>query len=178
MHPHTDEMLRHLDANRADLRAAVDGVPPDLHHTQPGSDRWSVAHVLEHLARVEQQLTRLLSMRLSEQAATLKPTADASSIRARLDHDLILDRSRRVTAGERVVPRGEMDSATALAALEASRAKLRELVMAYDGVAIDAVTHPHPVLGVIDGYQWFLFIGSHEGRHAAQIREIGAALSA
>lgn len=174
MHPRTDEMLRHLDANRVDLRAAVDGVPPQLHDTQPGPDRWSVAQVLEHLARVEEQLTRLLSMRLSEQAATLEPAAD-SSIRTRLDHGRIVDRTHRVTAGERVVPRGKMDSAAALAALDASRAKLRDLVIAYDGVAIDSVTAPHPVLGVIDGYQWFLFIGSHEGRHAEQIREIGMA---
>jgi hypothetical protein len=33
------------------------------------------------------------------------------------------------------------------------------------------------VLGVIDAYQWFIFVGSHEARHASQIREIGAALT-
>jgi hypothetical protein len=49
-------------------------------------------------------------------------------------------------------------------------------VVAHDGIAIDAVTHPHPVLGVIDAYQWFIFIGSHEARHAEQIREIATAL--
>jgi hypothetical protein len=176
MHPHTDEMLRHLDATRVVLRAAVDAVPPAVRETRPDPDRWSVAEVLEHLTRVEQQLTRLLSMRLSEQAATLLPATDTSSILTRLDHHRILDRRRPITAGERVLPRGEMDATAALAALEASRAKLRELVVAHDGIAIDAVTHPHPVLGVIDAYQWFIFIGSHEARHAEQIREIATAL--
>ena len=79
----------------------------------------------------------------------------------------------RVTAGDRVLPRGELDSAAALAKLETARDKLRELLIAHDGVTIAAVSHPHPVLGPIDGYQWFAFVGSHEARHAAQIREVG-----
>ena len=33
---------------------------------------------------------------------------------------------------------------------------------------------PHPVLGPINIYQWALFVGSHEARHALQIREIAA----
>jgi hypothetical protein len=178
MHPRTDELLRHLDANRVVLRAAVDAVPAEHRETRPAPDRWSIAEVLEHLGRVEEQITRLLSLRLSEHAATLKPATDTTSILSRLDHRLIIDRRRRVTAGERVIPRGEMGSAQALASLEVSRTKLRELVLAYDGIAIDPVTHPHPVFGPIDAYQWLIFVGSHEARHADQIREIGAALTA
>ena len=174
MHPHTDELLRHLDANRVVLRAAVDVVPVAARETRPTPDRWSVAEILEHLVRVEEQLTRFLGAKLGEHAATLEPATDTASILGRLDHRLIVDRRRQITAGERVLPKGEMNSATALAALEAARVKLRELVMSYDGLAIDAVAHPHPVLGVIDAYQWFLFIGSHEARHADQIVEIGA----
>src|SRR5688500_14186277 len=176
MHPHTDELLRHLDENRVVLRAAVDAVPAAVHQTRPAPGRWSVAETLEHLARVEEQITRFLGAKLGEHAPTLRPATDTASILERLDHRLIIDRRRRITAGERVLPRGDVDSATAFAALEASRAKLRELVVSYDGIAIDPVTHAHPVLGVIDAYQWFLFIGSHEARHADQIREIGVAL--
>ena len=177
MHARTEEILRHLDANRVVLRAAVDAVPIGLRESRPTPDRWSVAEVLEHLVRVEEGLTRLLSLRLSEQAAALQPETETSSVMSRLDHARVIDRGYRVTAGERVLPRGEMDSATALAALERSRGKLRELVFAHDGIAITPVTHPHPVLGVIDAYQWLIFIGSHEARHADQIREIGATLT-
>ena len=177
MHPRTEEILRHLDANRVVLRAAVDAVPIGLRESRPSPDRWSVAEVLEHLVRVEEGLTRLLSLRLSEQAATLQPEGETTSVMSRLDHARIIDRRRHVTAGERVLPRGEMVSAAALAALEGSRVKLRELVVKYDGIAISPVTHPHPVLGVIDAYQWLIFIGSHEARHADQIREVGSSLT-
>lgn len=51
-----------------------------------------------------------------------------------------------------------------------------DLVREYDGLALGSVTAPHPVLGEIDVYQWLLFLGAHEGRHADQVREIGEAL--
>lgn len=180
MHPRTEELLRHLDANRVVLRAAVDDVPPPLRDTRPAPDRWSVAEVLEHLTRVEEQLTRLLSAKLSEAQAVgaLGPEPDTSAVVDPATHRAVLDRRRRVTAGDRVLPRGQLDSSAALAALENARARLRELVSAYDGVAIASITHPHPVLGPIDAYQWFAFVGSHEARHAAQILEVGEALGA
>ena len=177
MHPRTDEMLRHLDANRVVLRGAVDSVLPELRETRPAPDRWSVAEILEHLHRVEDQLTRFLGAKLGEAKAAgqLVPAADTSSIAGSLSHDLITDRRRVFTAGERVLPKGEMDSAAALAALESVRHRLRDLVVSLDGLSLDGFTHLHPAVGPINGYQWFLFIGSHEARHAAQIREIAAA---
>ena len=175
MHPRTDEMLRHLDANRVVLRAAVDSVAPELRETRPSPDRWSVAEILEHLARVEQQLTRFLSTKLSEAKAAgqLAPQPDTSPISGSLSHELVVDRRRLVIAGERVTPRGEMSSTTALATLETTRAQLREAISSVDGLGLEYFVLPHPALGPINGYQWFLFIGSHEARHAAQIREIG-----
>jgi hypothetical protein len=176
MHPRTDEMLRHLDANRVVLRAAVDSVPANRREIRPSPERWSVAEVLEHLVRVEESLVRILSAKLSEAKAAgqLRPQADTSPIAGLLSHDRVIDRRRPVTAGERVLPRGELDSTAALTAIETARQKLRELVTSLDGLDLAAFTFPHPVLGPINGYQWFLFIGSHEARHAAQIREIGA----
>jgi hypothetical protein len=175
MHQRTEELLHHLDGNRAALRAAVDTVPSSLRETRPAPDRWSVAEVLEHLSRVEEGLTRLLAAKLAEARLTgaLEPERETSAVVGSIDQRLILDRSHRVTAGERVLPRGELDAAGGLAALDSSRAKLRDLLVAHDGMSLGAVSHPHPVLGLIDGYQWFSFIGMHEARHAAQIREIG-----
>jgi hypothetical protein len=174
MHPRTDEMLRHLDANRVVLRAAVDAVPPELRERRPSPDRWSVAEILEHLTRVEEQITRYLGAKLGEarDAGQLPPATDTSPISGLLDHRRVIDRRRVVTAGERVMPRGGIDSAAALAALENVRHALREVVVSVDGLALDTFSLAHPVLGPINGYQWFLFIGSHEARHAAQITEI------
>jgi hypothetical protein len=178
MHPRTEELLQHLDTNRRILRAAVDSVPAALRETPPAPDRWSVANVLEHLSRVEAGLTRLLAKRLGDarDAGLLAPETRTSPALVSVDHQTLLDRTRRITASERVLPVDGMDAATAFAALEKTRPALRDLLASYDGMNLSAVSFPHPVLGVIDGYEWFAFIGSHEARHADQIREIGEAL--
>ena len=178
MHPRTEELIRQLDESRGALRAAVDGVPSSLHETRPGPDRWSVAEVLEHLSRVEDGLTRLLASKLAEAKMTgrLDPEPESGPIADPIDRDRLLDRTRRIVASERVQPQGGMSSVTGLEALARSREKLRDLIIAHDGLSIGAISHPHPVLGVINGYQWFAFIAAHEARHAAQIREIAERL--
>jgi hypothetical protein len=40
------------------------------------------------------------------------------------------------------------------------------------------VSMPHSVFGPSSAYHWFAFVGAHEARHAAQIREIAGALLA
>ena len=171
-------MLRHLDANRAVLRAAVDGIPRNLRETRPAPDRWSVAEVLEHLGRVEVGLTRLLTKRLAEADATsaFQPDAETSSVVETINNELLVDRRHKVTAGERVAPTGGIDADAAWSALQTSRTDLNALVRSYDGRDISSVMLPHPVLGPINAFQWFVFIGTHEARHANQIAEIGESL--
>jgi len=57
-------------------------------------------------------------------------------------------------------------------ALESATESLHKMVVSGDGLALDAVSHPHPALGPMSIYQWIAFVGAHEARHAAQIREI------
>ena len=55
---------------------------------------------------------------------------------------------------------------------------LRGAVDRADGLAIGEVTAPHPFLGSLNLYQWLIFLGAHEARHAAQIREIAGSAGA
>jgi len=61
--------------------------------------------------------------------------------------------------------------------LNESREMLRAAVAEADGLALGSITHPHPVLGEIDLYQWILFVGHHEARHAQQIDEVAQSVS-
>jgi hypothetical protein len=62
--------------------------------------------------------------------------------------------------------------AEALAGLDASRVALRNSLREADGIALN-FTYPHPMFGPLDLYQWLVFVGLHESRHACQIRELG-----
>ena len=179
MHPRLEEVLNYLDSQRTALSEAVALVPTELRDQQPGSDRWSVAQVLQHLVIIEKRIgmgvTRWVGDAL---AGGLGPELETSSVLNSLDLALIADRGRRRNAPEEVRPNGDLDAASAWTALEQTRAALRTGVLLGDGLALGEVIQTHPVLGPINLYQWLLFVAGHEARHTAQVREIAAEFNA
>ena len=89
----------------------------------------------------------------------------------------VLDRTYRVTAPEVVKPPG-LSADGAWAALEAAGSAIRRALQEGDGLALGSISAPHPLFGPLSLYEWFAFVGGHEARHAAQIREDYAALRA
>jgi hypothetical protein len=177
MHCRSEEVLNYLDQTRAELRAAVDSIPSHARNTKPATDQWSVAQVLDHLAIVHGRVAKAISKWIAEaQVAGVGPETSTSSLLNTIPTERILDRSRKVEAPEAIRPRSDVDAETAWAELEQAREKLRVAFLSGDGLALETVIQPHPVLGPINMYQWTLFNGSHEARHALQIREIGATL--
>jgi uncharacterized damage-inducible protein DinB len=179
MNARLEEVLNYLDTERSSLRAAVELAPADLREQQPGPDRWSIAQVLQHLLIIEKRIALGMGKWIGDAiAAGVGPENETSWVLESLDLALIADRSRRRNAPEEVRPGRELDAASAWTALERARANLRQAALAGDGLALGEVIQPHPVLGPINIYQWLLFVGSHEIRHTAQVREIAGELNA
>jgi len=173
MHPRLSEIATYVDAQRSALLAAAQELPEAAWPSRPAPDEWSVSDVCEHLHRVERGSARLIALRATEARAAGHPAEmDESSIMQCLDFASLTDRSRRIEAPSRVAPQGGWTRAAALAALAGSRSELHAAIAAADGLALQGVRHAHPRLGEIDLYQWLLFIGQHEARHASQVTEI------
>lgn len=170
MHPRIREVLDHLAAQRAELAAAFESVPRERRGQRPAPDRWSVAEIIEHLAIVEARITRMVSEGVRN--ADPGPDPDSSPILPSLDLARLVDRSEKRVAREALHPTSGTTASEGWSALERSRAALLAAVAEFDGLAIDVVRSPHPVLGELNGYQWLAFIGAHEARHAQQIREV------
>jgi DinB superfamily len=178
MHPRLTELLEYTEAQREVLLAAVARVPEALRQLRPAPDAWSVAEVLEHLHRAERGIAKLIGQTLEQgKAKGLEPEREIGSMLGSLDRYGLARRDTRVRSPEFVLPRGELTAAQALAALAESRNRLRAAVRACDGCAIGRLTFPHAILGPLTLYQWILFVGEHEARHALQIREIGEQLT-
>jgi DinB family protein len=176
MHPRIVEIVGALDSRRAELTRAVNEVPTIARNRRPSEGCWSVAEVLEHLALVEEHIAQLIRRLVADQRANgLSAERDSSSVAQMFDSTFVLDRSRKRVAREAMQPRGDVDAAAAWTHLERARQATQETVRDLDGMALGEVNAPHPALGPLNGYQWFLFLAAHEGRHAAQIREIMAA---
>ena len=166
----TRELLTYLDEQRAVLKSAFESVPIELRAHPPAEERWSAANVIEHLSIVETRIARLLTERIQEARATLLKDTNTEPILPKIDYKRMYDRSNRVKAPETAIPTG-LDAATAWTALENAGSMLRAVLVEHDGLALSAVTHPHPRFGSLSVYEWAAFLGAHEVRHAAQIRE-------
>lgn len=167
MHPRIAELLAYAQLQRLALFAAVSLIPEPLRDRRVDAATWSAAEVLEHLHRVESGIAKLLTRSLERaKAAGPEPENGVGSVMASLDALRLTDRSRRVRAPDPVMPRGELTAAQGMAALTESRQALVAALREADGLALGRITQPHPLIGPLNLYQWVLFVGQHEARHA------------
>jgi hypothetical protein len=171
MHPRTRELLDYLDEQRAVLRAAFDAVPAELRDRPPAPGQWSPTAIVEHLAIVDGRIARLLAKRIAEgRAAGVDHDTCPDPILPTIDTARVMNRQRRVPAPGVLEPTG-LDADAAWAALERATMEVRASIAEGDGLALSTITHPHPLFGPLTLYDWIAFVGAHEARHAAQIRE-------
>ena len=112
MHPRLEEVLNYLDTERSSLRDTVELVPVARRDESPGTDRWSVGQVLQHLVMIEKRIGRgMTKWVVDARAGGLGPETETSSVMNSLPLDLIADRTERKSAPEQVSPRGDLDAA-------------------------------------------------------------------
>jgi hypothetical protein len=176
MHPRLAAVVEFADRARTELLVTVDAVPEPLREARPSEAAWSVAEILEHLMMVERSVAKLVALKGGELQSQAQPPREAPEMVPVDLSRFMTDRSTRIDAPERVVPRGELSAAESLAALLQTRGMLLDQLHTVDGLALSAVSHPHPLFGPLDLYEWIQMIGWHELRHAEQIREVAAQL--
>lgn len=173
MNAHLTAALSHLDAAIRDLRAAVDAVPVPQRGQKPVPARWSVNEVTEHVAKVEQSFVGALLSKLDAARTTgLGPEVEHPSMLPEQTRTRLTDRTNPRQAPESVLPTGTVEASTAIQAIESTHERLKDALLPCDGLALSTVTHDHRFFGTLNVYQWIELLAGHEGRHAAQVREI------
>lgn len=171
------EIYEAIDESRARLVSSVEGLCDGQDAFRPGTDRWSIAEIVEHLSLVEGQIARLFHVMLSkaEAAGATRPEGSASApFAAPVSIEQFLEplRERKLQAPDTARPAGSCSLADALTRLKESRAALHALRPRLERVDGAALVYPHPAAGPINAYQWLLFVGSHEDRHRLQIEAL------
>lgn len=167
-----------LAAERRLLHERIAAIPAELHGRRPSPDRWSIAEVVEHLARIEGGVTKMLAhFGAAAPGADVPRPADSARATPELGRR-VRHRGIRIEAPERVRPGGSLDIAAALAQLEAARAELLRAFAAANRESLDVFTYPHPVFGPLTLRSWVSVTADHEARHSAQVAEIAEQLAA
>lgn len=179
MHDRTRELLLHLDESEAGFRDALAAILTTQHDIRPADDVWSAANVMSHLVRTEGQVTNFLQRALQKALVDGLPpvVAGAGPVLASMDGAQVVDRTTRLVAPDFASPDLAMTAEVAQRKLERARVRTRELLMSADGLDTSGVRRAHHVLGELTFEQWLAFVGFHQQRHAAQVRELASKLT-
>jgi len=177
MHQRLAEISDQLARQRRTLLDVASTVPEDAWQTPPSADQWSVSQVLEHLYRVERGVAALLTKRIAKAREAGHPAeTESTSVLGSVEQFRMSELDRKLIAPEPVTPTENPDRDTAVRSLTESRAALDAAIASGDGLALGSIKHTHMRFGELDLYQWLLFVGEHEKRHTAQLREIARQL--
>jgi hypothetical protein len=178
MHPRIEEVTSQLALRRAQLEAVLAELPRARWRERPAAGGWTMAELVDHLRVVEDSCTRVIRKLMQkirdEGLGAERETSALLPVHGPVA--MILDRARKIEAPPFVAPGEDPDPAAAYDGLLATRQALLATLREADGMALSAVSRPHPAVGPLDGYGWALSVAEHEARHTEQAREIIAGL--
>src|SRR5215475_6780431 len=162
-------LIERLEETKANFLASLAGVSDAQWKFKPAPAVWSVQECAEHLVLAEEFLFN------SAQGILKTPAVDRpQNSNAEFDKRFfagVLDRSRKATAPEPIVPAGKFATPGEAAAEFTQR---RDHSIAYVKSTTDDLrihVAPGPA-GPMDAYQFLILMASHTGRHTLQIKEV------
>lgn len=163
-----DPLLQELTRTTDAFIRSLDGLTPEQWGYRLSPGVWSVGETAEHTAAAFRGVQRLLTHKL---LSTPIPPGTT-----RVSDDFILqamvNRSRRLSSPEAVLPRGRWANREELLA---AFVESRDQLLAWcNEVTVDLRGYgaPHLVMGLLDGVQWLIFAAAHTERHTRQITEL------
>ncbi|MDP6579634.1 MAG: DinB family protein [Vicinamibacterales bacterium] len=163
-----------LQQTRDDFLAAVEPATDAQWNFRPGTDRWSIGLIAEHLGLVERRLFGQVELALKQAVRPDWQTATAG--KDVLIDSMLGDRGTSRDAPELVVPTGAVGREESLRIFQERRARSLAFAETTTGsLKQHTLDHHRPVYGTLNAHQWLLYIPLHTQRHLQQIEEIKAA---
>ncbi|HTT32308.1 MAG TPA: DinB family protein [Methylomirabilota bacterium] len=169
--PALPTIIENLAKAQREFLFAADEVSAEQWKLCPGEGRWSAAEVVAHVIMVERAIVRSTDKLLQKPPAPLPffkrwhiPMVMVESRWIRRKSPIPLD-------PQMVGPKEEM-----LAQVREVRGRSLAFLEETKGRNLSKYHWPHPFLGMLNGYEWFQMIASHQLRHTKQMKEISADL--
>ncbi len=145
----------------------------------PENEKWTIAHIIEHIAIVQDGMAKI-SAKLLTQAQAAGKSADGA---ARLSENFVQKAAEAKTlkfqAPDRVHPTGNQTIEDSLKKMDETRVELEKLRPLFESVECSDFKFSHPFMGELTAHEWLTLVGGHEARHLRQIEnmlEKGASL--
>lgn len=160
------------DKIRERLVETIGNLSDEQANAAPEEGKWTIAQLVEHIATVEDGMTRICRKLLNEAKETGKTSDGSVSISEDFLRKAEGSRETKLQAPEMVHPKSNLTIAESLLKMEENRKRLNELRPLFESVECSDHKFPHPAFGALTAHEWLALVGGHEARHIAQIKRI------
>jgi uncharacterized damage-inducible protein DinB len=165
--------LKSLQATHDEFLKSIAGLSEKQWRFKAAPDRWSIAEVAEHITISESTFLATLQNQVMTAPADPAKRAEVKG-KDEMVLKMVPDRTQKRQAPENLRPTNRWSNRDKLTkAFEANRKATMDYVKTTTGDLRDHFA-PHGAPGLLDGYQWILFISAHSERHTKQIGEVKA----
>lgn len=167
-----DDIYTTNAAIAAELETLVGELPQETVESRPEGEKWSVAEIVEHLAMVEDGMSRICAKLIGKAEKGGDASDGTISITSTFEERGVAIAKIKVEAPEMVQPTGGKSISESFATMAEASARLeqiRPLFGTFDG---NKHRFPHPFFGELSAIEWLVLVGQHKARHIAQIRRI------
>jgi hypothetical protein len=164
-------LLDYLKKTRDGVLQSIAGLSQAQWTYKPDPSRWSAAECVEHLVIEEHTLFAAIT-----QQVVKIPIPDGQARAAREQDERIIqfmmDRSKKVNAGEAVRPHGKL--ATPAEGIEQFSKARKESIEWVRATQLDlrGFGTANSTFKSLDAYQYFILMAAHSARHTEQIEEV------
>lgn len=140
--------------------------------SEGGEQKWTVANIVEHIAIVQEGMTKISAKLLNEAQNRGGKSDGAAKISENFARKASEMSEKKFEAPEMVRPSGKRSIAESLEKMEETRQKLKNLRPLFESVECSDFKFPHPFMGKLTAHEWLALVGGHEIRHLRQIKNI------
>lgn len=167
-----DSIIKYFSETQQKFESAITGLSEAQLNFRPNEKSWTVAQAAEHIVISDGAILSLIKEGALKTALNTNP--DVFRVRDIAVRLAVTNRGQKFNAPEAVQPKQKLTTVEQL--LSGFRAARSENLDFLKNTDSDLRNHfsDNGLIGMIDTYQWFLFMNAHTERHLAQIEEIKA----
>jgi len=169
--PPLDSIIDNLGRAQTGLLRAADAVPAEQWNARPGEGRWSAGELVAHLITVERSILAAADKILQKPPLPV-PLLKRFHVPMMLVESRLIRRRSPVAQDPGIVGAKE----DLLATLRDVRERTLAFIEETRRKDLSLYRWKHGFLGMLNLYEWFQMIASHEVRHTKQMKEIAANL--